>query len=264
YEVLPERGDTEPVISAPRYLQTTLRNHLKSAGDFLVRPTRKIPFVIGEMDSGLAGDNNNQTANKQILSNLGTAVWTLDFHLYCIFIGMAGISNQITKTYWKFAPLDTGSMKMSPPLWYGIIAAADFLGNETFRPTRVTTNLAPSPLEHDRLRLLPLYELLKMAFLNLEPWDPIIHPGKQRPITSIQVGHLPPEVHAVQVKKLTGPGGLSTENITWGEESPTYRSEGEAVQFGPGAETWQVELVKQKNITFSIGGTEAVVVSFIR
>lgn len=277
YEVFPDRNGQDPITNAPQYLQSTLLNHtytikaasgLKSATDYLTSTHPNIPLILGETGSGLAGGNRNETATRQILASLGTALWTLDFHLYCMSIGIGGISNQVGETKWNFAPFNARPSELVPtavrPQWYGIVAAADFLGNETAKPTRVSPIPVPGAAAALHVTAYASFrggDLATVAILNLELWDRILHPGTTRPQTDIQLKDLPEEVRTVRVSKLTGPGGLAQDGTTWGEERWTYQSGGKAVKVGKGVETVQV---RDRAVNLSVGATEAIVVSLVR
>ena len=233
---------------------------LDSAVTFLANEHPDIPLIIGEMGSGLAGGNNNATATKKILSSLGTAVWTLDFHLYCMSIGIAGISNQVGAPGWSFAPFAPGPVDDLPsgirPTWYGIVAAADFLGHDVEKPKYVISlNASEDVIAYAAYQG---DDLSSIALLNMKLWDPTINPGTLRPNTTVQLD-VPSGVSSVLVKRLTGPGGLSLDNVTWGGESWGYHcGEGRPVQTGPVPETLQVE---SGAVNVTVGATEAVVVS---
>lgn len=216
------------------------------------------------MGSGLAGGNKNATAVKQIESSLGAAVWTFDFHLYCMSIGVAGISNQVGDAEWNFAPFSPRTVKDVPtavrPTWYGVVAAADFLGNDTSQATRVAPLNVPNGSQLTAYASFEGDALSKIALLNMQLWDPIID-SKKRPEVTVQVTGLPDGIQTARMKKLTGPGGLARGNVTWGGDSWTYQNRGKPVKAGEGPRTLPV---KQGAVGVTVGATEVVMVSFLR
>ena len=274
YEVFPDRGGNNPVASASHYLQTTLLNHqftvnaaasLKTAADFLSKNRPGIPLILGEIGSGLAGGDRGSIVTRQIEGSLGTAVWTLDFHLYCMSIGIAGISNQVGKANWSFAPFESSPSQEVPtavrPTWYGVVAAVDFLGSATSQASRVSQLSIPGAPNMTAYASFQGDDLSSIALLNLQLWVQSTDPKTERPSVTVQLTDLPSTVQSVHVKRLTGPGSLALDGVTWGGESWTYQSDGKAVQTGPGAETLQV---KQGVVKVVVGATEAVVLSLVR
>ena len=275
YEVFPDRDGSSPIKSAAHFLQSTLLNHtftvnaaffLRSSKNFLALTHPNIPLILGEIGSGLAGGNENKTVVRQIESSQGTALWTLDFHLYCMSIGIGGISDQVGSTDWNFAPFNSRPSHDVPtavrPTWYGMVAAVDFIGNDTSKETRVS-HLPPT----SKNRSITAYasyrgnDTSRIALLNMRLWDPSISPGSMRPEVTVQLKGLPPGVRSVQVKRLTGPGALQTGNVTWGGESWSFHSRGRPVRVGRGVEVLAVE---HGAVDVSVGATEAAVVSLER
>ena len=95
-----------------KYLQSTLLSHehlvestsyIKGAIDFLRQNQSGLPLALGEIGSGLAGSDKNKTQVAEIESSLGTAVWTVDFHMYMMAIVSYIIST--SHVYFKSLPL---------------------------------------------------------------------------------------------------------------------------------------------------------------
>ncbi|MCJ1327330.1 hypothetical protein MMC10_003998 [Thelotrema lepadinum] len=266
YEVfIPEIQDSST------YLQETLLNHsylvaktnyLKDAVSFLNANTQgPIPLILGEIDSGYPKGNTNATQHHQILRSLATAIWTVDFHLYMMSIGVKGLSNQLG-LQWDFSPWTanvTANEGTVHPTYYGIVFAADALGSNASLPTTIRQLNTTS--ENTKMTAYALYHgtrLSKVAIVNLDFWDGT----GQRPEMEIGIGGLPSGVERAKVKKLTADGGsLDLEGVRWGGESWSWESGGMPVKVGDvnGTESVQVDVGKVK---LKVGATEAVLVSF--
>lgn len=179
-------------------------------------------------------------------------------------IGIAGISNQVGESKWNFAPFDARPSKIVPtavrPMWYGMVAAIDFLGNDTSLPTRVAPLSTPAESGVTAYASYSGDDLARIALLNLELWDELLNPEEERTNATVQLDGLPDSVKTVQIKRLTGPGGLSLSNVTWGGESWTYQSEGKPEMTGPEVEILKVE---KGSVNVTVAATEAVVVSLM-
>ena len=271
YDVYPDESPQYPNLNPSHYLQSTLLNHtftvarisrFKPAIDFLsAQKPAPLPFYLAEIGSGLGGKNNTATETVQILNSLGTAVWLLDFHLYSMSIGIAAVSNQFGETYWAFAPILSSPTNDTPSAvhatWYGILAAADFLGNQTTKDVRVVE----IPIQQQGNANVVAYasfqdeDLASVAILNLDFWAPAVDAGP-RPQTTFTLKGIPQTADTVQVRRLTGPGGLDLEGVTWGGEGWSWQNNGMPVQTGNGTEILQVQ---GGSVDVTVAATEAVV-----
>ena len=138
--------------------------------------------------------------------------------------------------------------------------AADFLGSDRSKPTRVRALQIPE--SGSRLSAYASYqgtELSKVAILNLIFWDGSVSNGP-RPNEEITL-ELPTSTTKVEIQRLTGPGAFAQGGVTWGGENWTYESKGKGVVV---SEVKQTLPARQGKVTFNIKATEAVIVSLQR
>ena len=146
-------------------------------------------------------------------------------------------------------------------MYHGIILAADFLGSDTSRPTRVRSLAIPGP--DPRISAYASYqgtELSKIAICNLKLWDASVSEGP-RSIEQIKL-ELPMGVKKVVVQRLTGPGAFAQGDVTWGGENWTYESNGKGNVMSD--DDKQTLPVQGGHVTVSVKATEAIVVSLQR
>ena len=145
-------------------------------------------------------------------------------------------------------------------MYHGILMAADFLGSDRSKPTRVRALQIPG--SSSRLSAYASYqgtELSKIAILNLKFWDGSVSQGP-RPNEEVTL-ELPTGTTKVEIQRLTGPGAFAQGGVTWGGENWTYGSKGKGVVV---SEVKQTLPVRQGKVTFNVKATEAVIVSLRR
>ncbi|MCJ1333672.1 hypothetical protein MMC10_010372 [Thelotrema lepadinum] len=255
------------VTTTAEYLQSTLLNHsylvqstgyIKSAVQFLQQNQSGLPLVLGEIGSGLARGNTNQTQIAQLESSLGTAVWTVDFHMYMMTLGVQSISNQLG-TPWTFVPWTanvTNNHGATYPPYYAILFTADALGADTSSPTHVRELSSPD----GNITAYGIYQnstLTKIAICNLELWSAktssVARPHKQI------VLNLSNNVRSksATVEKLAAPDGFDRFNTTYGGFSYTYENQGEGTKVHDNTEKLEIS---GGTLTVNVTATEAVLV----
>ncbi|KAJ7731670.1 hypothetical protein DFH07DRAFT_755558 [Mycena maculata] len=176
--------------------------------------TKRIPFILGEVGSALGVDNC--TPNPELYGSLGGALWTADFMLHAMTMGINRVSmQQVTNTNFSaWQPVTTpGVPKAMRGNWYGFVYAADFIGsggNFQVQPLPIHTS-HPNIVSYAGYNL---GQLTKLAMLDMEFWNGVNDTG--RPAVNIELADLDANITGVRVSRLTAPGGSKElENISW-------------------------------------------------
>ena len=215
-------------------------NYLKSNANL-----SSIPFVLGEIGSALNAvlPNGTQENDFNLEAVLGSAIWTVDFLLYALSIGVARVGlQQITGSAydgWQPTPYNTTLYGLEPaatlPPYYGYLFVADFIGTAD---NLTATNI---DLGSERASAYAGYEggaLSKLALINTDYW--LSDWGIPRPNTTFSLT-LPSTVTKVTVEKLLGPGGAgSRDNITWAGQDYGFANGGKATHVADTTETISV------------------------
>ena len=224
-----------------------------------------IPFILSEVGSALNPPlaNGTQQNDFALESVLGSAIWTVDFLLYALTIGVNLVNmQQITGggySAWQPVTYPTELYGVEQPAvlppYYGYLFVADFIGNGT-RGALKATNL---DLLLERAAAYAGYEdgnLTKIALVNTEYWE--VSFGMPKPATDFTIA-LPSGVESVTVEKLTGgaTGGASArDNISWAGQEFTYASGGKGVP-SQGGDTTQILPVSEGSLNVSVPAVEA-------
>lgn len=155
--------------------------------------------------------------------------------------------------YTSWVPIENDGQKpgVRPPL-YGQLVAADVIGRHP------NVQVKALDLNQWDLSAYAVYEssaLARYVVINLNEWNtttPYARPTQRFALT------VPSHVHAAEVKRLTGPGASSIDNITWGGHSWNYTSNGRLGQFGE----HQSEVIRPRDgyVYLNVLSTEAVVI----
>ncbi|KAK7539301.1 uncharacterized protein J3D65DRAFT_618158 [Phyllosticta citribraziliensis] len=215
-------------------LQDTLMNHTftktrmanySQAIRTLQTNGNNIPIVFGEVGSAL-GDGGS--ADYALNSRLGAALWTVDWLLYAMTLGIRQVSMQLGIDYpfagFQPATVNASSSPYASPTnntdhparvlggFYGDVFVADFIGRDgELRVAELATaneNItAYAGYSGDALR--------KIALVDLSLWNGTAAQG-ERPSQTVTLQGLGDATERVMVQRLTGPGGmaLATE-ISW-------------------------------------------------
>ncbi|KAK2806702.1 hypothetical protein FQN50_005696 [Emmonsiellopsis sp. PD_5] len=247
-------------------MQDDLMNHtaviegttfIRDAVEYLWNEHR-IPLVVAEVGSALG----NESSNASLEAILGSALWQVDFSLYCMSINVAGINMQsgINFLFSLWRPKIEEKPGVILPAFYGQIFTAEFVGAGS------NVQVANMDLKTDFGSAYAAYEngkLARIAIVNLNLWSRSEDGDDSRPFEtfSLSVGS---EVKSVKVKKLTSPkGGSATPNdqITWGGMQWTYDNKGIGKQI---VDDTEVLPVKNGQVDIKVNESEAVIVSLQR
>ncbi|GME22790.1 Glycoside hydrolase family 79 protein [Neofusicoccum parvum] len=214
------------------------------------------PFVLGEVGSAIGG---NGDPNPNLYGTLGAALWTLDFLLYGMTMGIHRVSMQLG-TGFKIAAWQPINGKAVHGNFYGLAAGADFIGS--------AGNLKIQPLDltgHPNVVGYAGYnggELSKVAVLNLNFWNGEEESGK-RGQRDINLTDLPDEVKRVRVSRLTGANATAEEGITWAGKRWTAENDGKEYQDGEKPVTLDVKNNSPVgNVT--VKASEAILVEMLK
>ncbi|KAJ5083921.1 hypothetical protein NUU61_008500 [Penicillium alfredii] len=215
----------------------------------------KVPLFLGEVGSSMG----NKTSGPMLGGVLGSALWQVDFSLYSMFLGVAGISMQ-SGALFEFS-LWRPDYNKKPgavlPAFYGQVFTAEFLG------THKDVSVANLDLNKSYLSAYAAYEgktLARVAIVNLELWDGHADNKPKRPSQEIELG-VPVGTEKVTVKRLASPMGgtaLPSDQITWGGVEWTRKSNGKEHKVDDkGTEELTV---KNKKVQVKVDASEAVMV----
>ncbi|KAI4151785.1 MAG: hypothetical protein LQ340_003309, partial [Diploschistes diacapsis] len=155
-----------------------------------------IPFVLGEVGSSLNTDASNSTQLNDfpLESVLGAAIWTVDFLLYALSIGVGRVSMQQIRgaAYdgWQPAPLPTQNYGTEQPAvlppYYGYLFAADFIGPASdVRVEYLPLPASPAGANASAYAAYDAGALARVAVLNTQFWIP--GSGVARPVLKVSV-----------------------------------------------------------------------------
>ncbi|KAJ6483285.1 hypothetical protein C8R45DRAFT_1149161 [Mycena sanguinolenta] len=203
------------------YYQTThsgslrydLMNHSKTISEMesRFRPTisflepRGIPFILGEGGSAIGLGSRP----PPLYYSLGAALWTADFMLNAMAMGIKRVS---LLPPWQ--PVKTpDEIKSVRGIWYGHVFAADFVGTGgDFQIYRLPMNES-----HQNIASYAGYNsglLTKFAVLDMRFWNATIEP--RRPAVDIELSDLDTGITGARVSRLTAPrGSKEVSNISW-------------------------------------------------
>ncbi|KAF2095112.1 hypothetical protein NA57DRAFT_79600 [Rhizodiscina lignyota] len=257
-------------------LQDTLLNHTETSNKTSTsfhRPvnylrknlTQPIPFILGEVGSALGNGHKDYT----LQASLGSAIWTVDWMLYAMSIGVSRINMQmITQapfSAWQPIPATVGGQKQPAQVlggWYGHVFVADILGAGKGKKLQIAEwDLGKTDNGPGAVVAYSIYHdstLAQIVLLNEELWH--AEPGKERPGRNITLGPLG-GVDKVQVQKLTGDNGTAQHNISWAGQRWSKEKNGHPETV---ANDTIVLDVKNKAIDVEVKATEALLISLMR
>ncbi|KAJ7835119.1 hypothetical protein B0H14DRAFT_3871218 [Mycena olivaceomarginata] len=180
------------------FVKTVSQHYFGATIAFLQK--RDIPFVLGEVGSAI----------------LGAVLWTADFMLHSMAMGIARVSMQQGTGFniaaWQ--PVTTPALpKAVHGNWYGHVFAADFIGpGGNFQIHALPTNAS-----HPDIVSYAGYNsglLTKLAALDMRFWEGVN--DSPRPAVDIRLPDLGTGITAARVSRLTAPGGSGDlQNISW-------------------------------------------------
>ncbi|KAJ6587915.1 hypothetical protein B0H19DRAFT_1225934 [Mycena capillaripes] len=188
-----------------------------------------ISLVLGEVGPAIGGNGN---INPQLFGTLGGSLWSLDFLLYGMSMGIARVSMQLGTNFrmsaWQAVDGGKGHPKAVHGNFYGLVAGADFIGAAGDLKVRTL------PMEdHPEIVGYAGYngeKLTKVAVLNLQVWNKGDGERLQRNISLTKLGA---DVKRVRVSRLTSPNGAADEdNVSWAGQQFTAENDGTVVAKG--------------------------------
>ncbi|KAF9630695.1 putative glycoside hydrolase family 79 protein [Lasiodiplodia theobromae] len=240
---------------------TVSRIQGKFAANLAFAKNRSIPFILGEVGSAIGADGK---ANPALYDTLGAALWTLDFLLYGMTIGIARVSMQLGTNFrisaWQPVDKPPNHPQAVHGNYYGLVAGAAFIGGGG--------DLQVSPLDavdgHPDVVGYAGYHggrLSKIAVLNLDVWN---GGNTERPAKHISLSRLGDDVNEVRVSRLTAPLGATADTgITWAGRRWTAENNGTEYADGERPVTIGVQDgAPARNIV--VKASEAVVVEILR
>jgi hypothetical protein len=228
------------------------------------RPTLKVSqahnvsFILGEVGPAIGGN----TINPLLFGTLGAALWSFDFLLYGMSMGISRVSMQMG-TNFRMSAWQSITTKGHPKAvhgnFYGLVAGADFVGK--------AGNLKVRTLPMDDHPEIVGYagynsdKLTKVAVLNLQLWNPS---DGARPNTTISLTKLGGDVTSMKVSRLTSPKGANDEDdIRFAGQQFTADNDGTVVAKGEKPAT--IKVTNGSPVTpVVVGASEAVLVELLR
>ncbi|KAB2568682.1 Beta-glucuronidase [Lasiodiplodia theobromae] len=221
---------------------------------------KRIPFILGEVGSAIGGDDD--TTNTDLYGTLGAALWTLDFLLYGMSIGIARVSMQLGTNFRMSAwqPVDDKRPKAVHGNYYGLIAGAAFVGGDGDLQVRPLDAVDGHP---DIVGYAGYHggKLPKIAVLNLDVWN---GGTADRPAKGVALDQLGDDVNEVRVSRLTAPLGATADTgITWAGKRWTAENNGTEYADGEKPVTIGVQDgAPARNVV--VKASEAVMVEILR
>ncbi|KAF4536410.1 Glycoside hydrolase protein [Lasiodiplodia theobromae] len=175
---------------------------------------RKIPFILGEVGSAIAPHDDDDDINPNLYDTLGGALWTLDFLLHGMTLGIARVSMQLGTNFRMSAWQPVKSEKYPKAVrgnYYGLIAGAEFIGGNgdlQIRPLAAVEG-------HPNMVGYAGYhggKLSKIAVLNLQVWN---DGDRDRPVKKVSLDALGDDVNKVRVSRLSASMTTASAGITW-------------------------------------------------
>lgn len=238
----------------------TIRTKFQSEISFMLKHHRHIPYVFGEVGSALSGTTLTD-------NSLGTALWTADFMLHSMSLGVKGVNMQLGTNFdiasWQ--PVDTPSKPAQVHgNFYGQLFVADFIGTEG--------NLQIAPLkelpsaQHPNIVGYAGYnsnKLSKLAILDLQFWQNRHSSSLTRPSQNFTVT-VGDDVKEVRVERLTSPNGATAfqQSITWAGDRWGKERNGVAQKVRNDTTLHQVDGGKVENV--NVKASEAVLLTLLR
>ncbi|KAJ6551752.1 hypothetical protein B0H19DRAFT_1297566 [Mycena capillaripes] len=219
------------------------------------------PFILGEVGSAIGA--RDCTPNPELYGSLGDALWTADFMLHSMSMGINSVSMQQGTNFnisaWQ--PVTTpGEPKAVHGNWYGHVFAADFIG------AGGEFQIRPMPIKasHPNIVSYAGYNsglLTRFAVLDMSFWNGNDTAG--RPAVNIELAKLDAGITGVRVSRLTAPGGSSSfDGISWAGKQWTADNDGKEPQ---GNNSVVVKVTNQSlagNVT--ILASQAILLEMIR
>lgn len=208
---------------------TITHNHLdqfKVRIDWLRQNKPEIRFVLSEV-----GNSLQPTNTYEYQARLGSALWQVDFYLYCMAIGVNRINYQqiMHAGYNMWLPVaSAGHPAQVFSNYYSQPFVADFIGASG------KTQVSQLPFDNSNVAVYAAYEdgaPKRIAVVNMNYWNQTSSTGARDSVTlNFQVPD--DDVAQLTVSHLNSPlgAGAAADSITYGGSQWTYESLGEEVK----------------------------------
>lgn len=182
---------------------------------------QNLSYVLSEVGNSLEGK-----ANLTFQAVLGSALWSVDFQMYAMTLGVERV-NMAMKPIGGFSlwlPHETdGYLPAVRAPYYAQPYIADFMG-------KTGAQVLNQDLKSKRLSAYAAYDqgrLARIALVNLNLWNGTDQ--SERPVQTFNV-QANVDQNCVQVRRLTAPtGAYANDTITWAGQQWTYESNGMSV-----------------------------------
>ncbi|KAJ6516792.1 hypothetical protein C8R47DRAFT_1313163 [Mycena vitilis] len=221
---------------------------------------RKVAFVLGEVGPAIGGGTNS---NPLLFGTLGSALWSFDFLLYGMSMGINRVSMQLGTNFrmsaWQPVDGGKGHPKAVAGNYYGILAGAHFIGAAgDFKIRTLPMDDHPEIVGYAGYNA---EKLTKVAVLNLHLWN---KGDGVRPRRNISLTALGADVKSVRVSRLASPDGANDEkSISFAGNHFTAANDGTTSDLGQKPATIAV-----KNGTpvtqLSVAASEALLIEVLR
>lgn len=186
--------------------------------DYLRENHPEIPYIISEV-----GNSLNRKHDYAYQAVLGSALWSVDFQLYAMSIGVARINWQqiMHSGFDLWLPVDSGNVaRQTFSTFYAMPFVGDFIGK--LSSTRILS--LDTGVESVAAYAASDGKDIRMAIVNLDCWD--LDDGERPSVTLGLV--LPKEYQKIRIDVLGSPQGAhaSADSITYAGSQWTADSEG--------------------------------------
>ena len=198
-------------------------DRFKSSIAYLSKNNPTIPLILGEIGD-ILGKTPNGQKDLTLSASLGAAVWTANWMLYCMTIGIDRIETQLVhgSQFSPWQPItnkshDTTAGVTGP--FYGMLMIADLVES-----AGKGLKVAQFNSGNDRVTAYGAYnggDLSSVMVFNTELWTP--DDKTTRPSQSVSL-KVPKGASKVTVKRLAGDGGEELVKMSWAGQRWEYPS----------------------------------------
>ncbi|KAI5455612.1 hypothetical protein BGZ63DRAFT_429703 [Mariannaea sp. PMI_226] len=247
-------------------LQSTLMNHsyVKAGVDtyqhnlqYTLQNWPHIQINFGESGRYTTIANAQTKSTDDSEGIFGAALWTADYLLYLMSLGVTRVNMQLGKVFgyvaWHPVFYDDIVPQVRSP-YYGHLFVSDFMGgSKVFRVIEV-------PTDDDLLAVYAGYEnnhLKRVAIINFDIWQ-----GEGCRTYRTFTIQAPPGARTGRVQTLTSSkGATANDTFYWAGHSWSYESNGKARKVH-GLQEYQNSPVFNGKLKVNVGASEAVMVHF--
>ena len=227
-----------------------------SSIQYLKKHHPSIPLILGEVGDSIGTIGNNKEPHKWL--SLGAGVWTANWMLYCMTIGIDRVETQLVarSQFSPWHPFGDAAQQSTAGVtgpFYGLLMISDLIASADKGLT--VTQLATG---NERMTAYAGYNggvLSRVILFNTELWVP---GGKKSRPSQEFVLVLPKGTTKATVQRLAGSNGAELEKLSWAGQRWSYPS-GEPTNVGPTEEDLKVV---NGQVTVSVPATEGATVAF--